>query len=165
MEQPYQAEPQGMDPGLAQVGQVSLDHLQYGEDAPPADQEYYEEEYAEEGEYEEGEYEEGEYEEESYVDTSSGLRAMGGGSEQMLHLPCPKGHWLEASRDMVGGYATCPYCNETFLVSYEHSREGQREKKLREKAREEKIASNWLTWSIVIAVSVVCLIFGMIAAR
>jgi len=169
VEQQYQPEPEQppMDPGLAQVGQVQLDHMQYGDQVAPAE-ETYEGEYYEEGEqeyYDQGEYEETYEEQSGVVDPTSGLKAMSGASGQVIHIPCPNGHWLEATRDMTGGYATCPYCNETFLVSYEQSREGQRERKLKEKAREDKIASNWLTWTIIIAVGVVVLIFSMIATQ
>lgn len=79
-----------------------------------------------------------------------------------LHIPCPSGHILEVTRDMLGEEAICPQCQLEFVLRFEKSLEYQKEKEQRETLQAAKVAKAWLMWSIAAAVGVLILVFILI---
>ena len=74
--------------------------------------------------------------------------------QDLLHIPCPKGHLLETPRDLLGQDAMCPYCQARFRLRLEDSQEYEREKAERQQRREQKLGKAWLHWAIATAVAV-----------
>jgi hypothetical protein len=80
-----------------------------------------------------------------------------------LHVPCPAGHTLEVTRDLLGKEVLCPYCRKRFLPVWEKSLEYRRQK-AKERIREEtQLGRMWLTGAIVAAIAVLALIITLIA--
>jgi hypothetical protein len=73
---------------------------------------------------------------------------------KQIHIPCPAGHPLEISREMLGKLAECPLCNKRFRLRYEDSMEFQRRKAKLEQSRDEKAGQVWLAWAILAAVAI-----------
>lgn len=79
-----------------------------------------------------------------------------------LHIPCPGGHILQVTRDLLGEEAICPQCQREFTLRYEKSLEYQKEKTQRETLQAAKFAKTWLTWAVAAAVGVLVLILILI---
>ncbi len=50
-------------------------------------------------------------------------------AEVPLHIPCPSGHVLEVTRDILDQEVMCPYCRKRFLPQWEKSLEYRREQR------------------------------------
>jgi hypothetical protein len=79
-----------------------------------------------------------------------------------LHIRCPSGHVVKASRDLLGRLGRCPACKKTFELRYEDSIEFRRraEKTLR---REENLRGPlWVVWPFLAALLVFAAIVGAV---
>jgi hypothetical protein len=76
-------------------------------------------------------------------------------AEPLFHIPCPSGHRLELTRDMLGKEAICPYCQKPFMLNVERSVEYQQQRAQRVAKEEMKLGRIWLNAAIVAAVLVV----------
>ncbi len=83
--------------------------------------------------------------------------------QDLLHIPCPKGHILETPRDMLGQDALCPFCQTQFRLQLESSQEYSKQREDKLQRREQKLGKAWMNWAIVIAVLVVLGVILMIA--
>lgn len=83
---------------------------------------------------------------------------------ELLHIPCPNGHELETSVDMLDQEVLCPTCNTQFKLRRKNSREFLKKKELEERIRLEKAGSLWLTWAIIAVVVVVLGLIGLIVS-
>jgi hypothetical protein len=80
---------------------------------------------------------------------------------KVFHIPCPSGHALEVTPEMLGKQAICPICRKQFQLRRENSIEYRQGKAvaraIQEKARnlrEKRAGELWLAWSILAAVAV-----------
>jgi hypothetical protein len=72
----------------------------------------------------------------------------------VFRIPCPSGHVVTVTRDLLGKTAICSLCRERFPLRYEKSLE-YREKTARQQERQEKnVGQVWLAWSIAVAMAV-----------
>ncbi len=69
-----------------------------------------------------------------------------------LHIPCPNGHVLEVSRDLLGEEAECPHCGEIFTLKRDNSLESINERYKRETKETTKISKQWFTFAIIVLV-------------
>ena len=79
-----------------------------------------------------------------------------------LHIPCPRGHVLDAPASMLGQRVVCPKCNEFFVLDAENSveRREQRDREIAE--REAREARRWLVRAIWVAATVIAALIAMI---
>ena len=75
-------------------------------------------------------------------------------AEVPLHIPCPAGHILEVTRDVLGKEVLCPFCRKRFLPLWERSLEYRRQKAQIRIREENQLGRVWLTMAIVAAVAV-----------
>ncbi len=76
----------------------------------------------------------------------------------VLHIPCPNGHELETSVEMIGEEVLCPHCKAQFVLREEHSVEYRQKQERLEQRR----AQFWVNWAIAAAVIVVLMFLAMI---
>ena len=62
----------------------------------------------------------------------------GNANQDELHIPCPNGHLLAVTRDMLDEEALCPFCDEQFELKERHSQEAIEKRELQAEKREEK---------------------------
>ena len=79
------------------------------------------------------------------------------------HIPCPKGHELEATEELIGQEVLCPHCGEQFLLRVKDSAEYKRERELERERKEQKVAKMWFNWAVVAASIVVLGIIILVA--
>lgn len=72
----------------------------------------------------------------------------------IYRIPCPRGHVLRVTDEMLGEQACCPKCNEWFVLRASDSVEFRREQARRQAEAEERAARAWLMRAIVAAVLV-----------
>lgn len=84
--------------------------------------------------------------------------------EPLLHIPCPNGHVLESTLDMIGQEVLCPHCNARYTLKRKNSLEHQREVEMEQARKDAKAGKAWFTWAVIIAAAVlVGLVVAMIA--
>jgi len=76
----------------------------------------------------------------------------GNANQDELHIPCPNGHVLAVTRDMLDEEALCPFCDEQFELKERHSQEAIEKRELQAEKREEKQERVYLYWGIGIMV-------------
>ena len=76
----------------------------------------------------------------------------GNANQDELHIPCPNGHVLAVTRDMLDEEALCPFCDEQFELKERHSQEAIAKRELQAEKREEKQERVYLYWGIGIMV-------------
>ena len=84
-------------------------------------------------------------------------------AEVPLHVPCPSGHTLEVTRDILGQEVLCPYCRKRFLPLWEKSLEYRREKAKQRMREENQLGRLWLTLAIVATIMVLGIVIAVIA--
>ena len=84
-------------------------------------------------------------------------------AEVPLHVPCPSGHTLEVTRDILGREVLCPYCRKRFLPLWEKSLEYRREKAKQRMREETQLGRLWLTLAIVATIMVLGIVIAVIA--
>lgn len=85
--------------------------------------------------------------------------------DELLHIPCPKGHELEVPLDMLEQEALCPTCQVQFRLRAKDSLEHKRRQQEAYERRQYKLGQSWLNWSIGIAVVVVLGLMVLIALK
>ena len=88
-------------------------------------------------------------------------------SPTQFHIPCPNGHLLEATIEMLGKAAMCPKCQAKFSLDRERSVEFQAAAVAKEARRESRLERRWLHWAIValvLAIIFVSLLFALATA-
>ncbi len=80
--------------------------------------------------------------------------------EALLHIPCPNGHMLDVSYDMLGNRARCPHCRVEFRLQREKSIEYLREQEILDAKR----ARFWFKLALVAAGVVGVLLLVMVIA-
>jgi uncharacterized Zn-finger protein len=71
-----------------------------------------------------------------------------------IHIPCPGGHPLEVTREMLGEEAECPLCGKRFALRHDRSLEyRQRQASLQQK-EDEHAGRVWLAWAIAVTITV-----------
>jgi hypothetical protein len=78
-----------------------------------------------------------------------------------MHIPCPSGHPLEITNEMLGKTAECPLCGKRFRLRYEDSLEFRRRKAKLQEKQDAKSGQIWLAWAILAAVVVLGLLLAM----
>jgi len=76
----------------------------------------------------------------------------GNANQDELRIPCPNGHILDATRDMLGEEAICPFCKEQFELKERNSLEAIEKREILSEQREEKQERMFLYWGIGIMV-------------
>lgn len=71
---------------------------------------------------------------------------------EMFHIPCPQGHVLETSPEMLGKLALCPQCGEKFKLDQRQSSEFRAAEAERQAAAELRLSRRWLHGAIVAVV-------------
>jgi len=83
----------------------------------------------------------------------------GNANQDELRIPCPNGHILDATRDMLGEEAICPFCKEQFELKERNSLEAIEKREMLSEQREERQERMFLYWGIgVMVVCVICVI-------
>ena len=104
-------------------------------------------------EYDEDEYEEGDEDDEEEGGFSFDMKKQQPASDlPPLHIPCPNGHVLEVTRDLLGEDAECPHCGEIFTLKRENSLESINEQYKRETKETTKISKQWFTFAVIVLV-------------
>lgn len=80
---------------------------------------------------------------------------------KQMHIPCPLGHPLEITSEMLGKTAECPLCGKRFRLRYEDSLEFRRRKAKLQEKQDAKSGQIWLAWAILAAVVVLGLLVAM----
>jgi hypothetical protein len=80
---------------------------------------------------------------------------------KQMHIPCPSGHPLEITNEMLGKTAECPLCGKRFRLRYEDSLEFRRRKAKLQEKQDAKSGQIWLAWAILAAVVVLGLLVAM----
>jgi len=73
-------------------------------------------------------------------------------ANQELKIPCPNGHILHATRDMLDEEAICPFCEEQFELKERNSLAAVEKRELLSEKRQEKQERVFLYWGIGIMV-------------
>lgn len=81
-----------------------------------------------------------------------------------LHIPCPNGHVLAVTRDLLQEVAICPYCGVEFELLERNSVEAKQKRAEQAERRAEKGERVFLYWGIGVAVIVVGTIIGLAIA-
>ena len=76
----------------------------------------------------------------------------GDANEDELRIPCPNGHILHATRDMLDEEAICPFCEEQFELKERNSLEAVEKREILAEKRQEKQERVFLYWGIGIMV-------------
>lgn len=84
---------------------------------------------------------------------------------ELLHIPCPNGHELETSLDMLDQVVLCPRCQAQFKLRRKNSVEYKRLEAERERIREANLNKVWLQGAIVAVVLIVIGLGALIALR
>lgn len=80
-----------------------------------------------------------------------------------LHIPCPNGHELEVTVDLLNQYVECPHCQAQFHLRERDSVEYKRKMAIQNEARWESRGNAWLNWAIIFAVVALLGLIGLIA--
>ncbi len=81
-----------------------------------------------------------------------------------LHIPCPNGHVLAVTRDLLQEEAICPHCDAEFELVERNSIEAKQKRAEQADRRAEKAERVFLYWGIGVAVIVVGTIIGLAIA-
>ncbi len=81
----------------------------------------------------------------------------------IFHIPCPRGHILETPKEMLNQEAICPVCEAEFVLRWDRSIEGRREKALKEEREQRRLGNFWMNWAIAAAVIILFGVLVMIA--
>ena len=76
----------------------------------------------------------------------------GNANQDELRIPCPNGHILHATRDMLDEEAICPFCEEQFELKERNSLEAVEKREMLSEKRQEKQERVFLYWGIGIMV-------------
>ena len=76
----------------------------------------------------------------------------GNANQDELRIPCPNGHILHATRDMLDEEAICPFCEEQFELKERNSLEAIEKREVLSEKRQEKQERIFLYWGIGIMV-------------
>ena len=76
----------------------------------------------------------------------------GNANQDELRIPCPNGHILHATRDMLDEEAICPFCEEQFELKERNSLEAIEKREIFSEKRQEKHERVFLYWGIGIMV-------------
>ena len=76
----------------------------------------------------------------------------GNANQDELRIPCPNGHILHATRDMLDEEAICPFCEEQFELKERNSLEAIEKREMLSEKRQEKQERIFLYWGIGIMV-------------
>jgi hypothetical protein len=76
----------------------------------------------------------------------------GNTNQDELRIPCPNGHILHATRDMLDEEAICPFCEEQFELKERNSLEAVEKREILSEKRQEKQERVFLYWGIGIMV-------------
>ncbi len=80
-------------------------------------------------------------------------------NQDELQIPCPSGHILHATRDMLDEEVICPFCEEQFELKERNSLEAIEKREILAEKREEKQERVLLYWGIgVMIAGVICVI-------
>ena len=80
---------------------------------------------------------------------------------KQMHIPCPWGHPLEITSEMLGKTAECPLCGKRFRLRYEDSLEFRRRRAKLQEKQDAKSGQIWLAWAILAAVVILGLLVAM----
>ncbi len=83
-------------------------------------------------------------------------------AEVPLHIPCPSGHTLEVTRDVLGKEVMCPFCRKRFLPVWERSLEYLRQRAQIRVREENQLGRIWLSGAIVAAIVVLAALIALI---
>ena len=87
----------------------------------------------------------------------------GNANQDELQIPCPNGHILHATRDMLDEEAICPFCEEQFELKERNSLEAIEKRELLSEKRQEKQERLFLYWGIgIMVIGIVSVITFMI---
>jgi hypothetical protein len=87
----------------------------------------------------------------------------GKANQDELRIPCPNGHILDVTRDMLDEEAICPFCEEQFELKERNSIEAIEKRAILSEKREEKQERMFLYWGVgILVVGVICVITFMI---
>lgn len=81
----------------------------------------------------------------------------------IYHIPCPRGHLLDAPLDMLGQEVMCPFCSTQFRLRYQDSQEAEQERNTWQERSEAIRAQQWMKWAITAAALVALMLAIMIA--
>lgn len=133
----------------------SFDFSDLGDDDDDDDEDEYDDEDEDDTdeEYDEDEDEEGDEDDEEDGGFSFDMKNQQAASDlPPLHIPCPNGHVLEVSRDLLGEEAECPHCGEIFTLKRDNSLESINERYKKETKETTKISKQWFTFAIIVLV-------------
>jgi hypothetical protein len=83
----------------------------------------------------------------------------GNANQDELRIPCPNGHILHATRDMLDEEAICPFCEEQFELKERNSLEAIEKREILSEKQQEKQERILLCWGIgIMAVGIVSVI-------
>jgi hypothetical protein len=83
----------------------------------------------------------------------------GNANQDELQIPCPNGHILHATRDMLDEEAICPFCEEQFELKERNSLEAIEKREILSEKQQEKQERILLCWGIgIMAVGIVSVI-------
>ena len=80
-----------------------------------------------------------------------------------MRIPCPNGHILNVTRDMLDEEAICPFCEEQFELKERNSLEAIEKREMLSEKREKKQEQMFLYWGIgIMVVGIICVTTFMI---
>ncbi len=82
---------------------------------------------------------------------------------ELFHIPCPNGHALETTPEMLGKFAMCPQCQAKFKLDRRQSIEFLAAEEERLAKRETRLEKRWLNGTII-AVVLTVLLLGLLFA-
>jgi hypothetical protein len=84
-------------------------------------------------------------------------------NQDELRIPCPNGHILHATRDMLDEEAICPFCEEQFELKERNSLEAIEKREVLSEKRQEKQERIFLYWGIgIMVIGIISVITFMI---
>ena len=82
--------------------------------------------------------------------------------DEVLHIPCPRGHVLKVTQAMLGQRVVCPKCNDFFVLAADASVERRREMERLMHEDDTRRARQWLARALWAAVLVVVSLVSLI---
>jgi len=87
----------------------------------------------------------------------------GNANQDEMRIPCPNGHILNVTSDMLDEEAICPFCEEQFELKERNSLEAIEKREMLSEKREKKQEQMFLYWGIgIMVVGIICVTTFMI---
>ena len=87
----------------------------------------------------------------------------GNAHQDEMRIPCPNGHILNVTSDMLDEEAKCPFCEEQFELKERNSLEAIEKREMLSEKREKKQEQLFLYWGIgIMVVGIICVTTFMI---